>query len=243
MKYDLMVILLLYYIVSVFYLEKDYRKISSFTWEATAKLTIKMLAAAVIIFIVISTKDVLLGLSVLAVMNLLNLILKKSLSERFSGDAGNRKRYFIVEQICFVLAILFLSMMPDNMDSGMLIIKHDYFNRISLIKYNRLIVSVLIIFRPINTVFTKLFGQISPYLQNGEESDFPQVGALIGNLERLLVLIFLINNQYTAVGLIFTAKTIIRFDEFSNNKAFTEYYMLGTLFSMISVLLVYIVLF
>ena len=45
------------------------------------------------------------------------------------------------------------------------------------------------------------------------------------------MLIFLFIKQYSAVGLVLTAKSIARYDKISKDKDFAEYYLLGTLIS------------
>ena len=64
-------------------------------------------------------------------------------------------------------------------------------------------------------------------------------GAMIGILERLIMGLSLIFGQFTAIGLVFTAKSIARYNKISESQSFAEYYLIGSLFSMIAVLLVY----
>ena len=46
-------------------------------------------------------------------------------------------------------------------------------------------------------------------------------------------------NQISAIGFIYTAKSIARFKEIEQNKAFAEYYLIGTLFSILYVVIAY----
>ena len=62
-------------------------------------------------------------------------------------------------------------------------------------------------------------------------------GALIGFLERALVLTFVLLNQYTAIGLVLTAKSIARYEELKD-RDFAEYYIIGTLSSMLLAILI-----
>jgi predicted permease len=62
-------------------------------------------------------------------------------------------------------------------------------------------------------------------------------GALIGFLERGLVLTFVLLNQYTAIGLILTAKSIARYKELDNRR-FAEYFLIGTLSSVLFAILI-----
>ena len=68
-------------------------------------------------------------------------------------------------------------------------------------------------------------------LNRPSEDDGKKAGGFIGLLERLLILLFLSINQYSAIGLVLTAKSIARYDEISKDKDFAEYYLLGTLLS------------
>ena len=68
-----------------------------------------------------------------------------------------------------------------------------------------------------------------------------RMGAKIGLLERLLILIFLIVNQYAAIGLVLTAKSIARYQKISDHQEFVDYYLCGTLFSVISVVVLFLV--
>ncbi len=63
---------------------------------------------------------------------------------------------------------------------------------------------------------------------NDECEDIKDAGALIGNLERLITIIFVIIGQYQAIGFIVAAKSILRFKD---NTAKTEYVLAGTFLS------------
>jgi len=69
-----------------------------------------------------------------------------------------------------------------------------------------------------------------------ETGGVPGAGSLIGILERALVLTFVLINQYTAIGLVLTAKTIARYKELDDRK-FAEYYLVGTLTSTLCAVL------
>ena len=54
----------------------------------------------------------------------------------------------------------------------------------------------------------------------------------IGYLERLLVGVFMVSGIYTGLGLLGTLKTLERFTQLENREI-TEYFILGTLLSML----------
>ena len=56
-------------------------------------------------------------------------------------------------------------------------------------------------------------------------------GGCIGSLERFIIICMLLLGQYSAVALVFTAKSIVRFKDFED-RSFAEYYLYGTLLSV-----------
>ncbi len=58
-----------------------------------------------------------------------------------------------------------------------------------------------------------------------------KAGLWIGLLERFLILTFILIDQYTAVGLLIAAKSILRFSDKENTQKKTEYVLIGTLMS------------
>ena len=64
------------------------------------------------------------------------------------------------------------------------------------------------------------------------------VGRHIGTLERIIMMIFISIQQFSAVGLVLTAKSIARFDKIQRERDFAEYYLLGTLSSTICAVII-----
>lgn len=66
----------------------------------------------------------------------------------------------------------------------------------------------------------------------GEEIDQQEysTGRLIGLLERIFVFLFVLLNQYAAIGFILAAKGVARFQDFKS-RTFAEYVLIGTLLS------------
>lgn len=100
------------------------------------------------------------------------------------------------------------------------------------------ITCILLIGKPSNITIKTLISVYKPIEQ--EIIEEKKTGGLIGILERLLMLIFLFVNQYVALGLVLTAKSIARYKRISEDKAFGEYFLLGTLLSVIMVVLPFI---
>jgi hypothetical protein len=64
------------------------------------------------------------------------------------------------------------------------------------------------------------------------ENSLASAGKWIGILERVIVLILVLLNQYSAIGLVIAAKSILRFSEKDRQEAKTEYVLIGTLLSI-----------
>ena len=79
-----------------------------------------------------------------------------------------------------------------------------------------------------------LIGQLTKQWRDkipGAES-LANAGKWIGVSERTIILIFVLLNQYSAIGLLIAAKGIIRFNEKDRPEIKTEYLVIGTLLSM-----------
>lgn len=63
-----------------------------------------------------------------------------------------------------------------------------------------------------------------------------KAGRVIGALERLLILILFMGGNTGVVGLVITAKGLIRFPEINKSREFAEYFLVGTLLSVIGAL-------
>lgn len=64
------------------------------------------------------------------------------------------------------------------------------------------------------------------------EKSLENAGKWIGIAERLIVLLFVLQGQYSAIGLLVAAKGIIRFGEKDREEIKTEYLVIGTLLSI-----------
>lgn len=64
-----------------------------------------------------------------------------------------------------------------------------------------------------------------------------RAGRYIGTLERMIVLFFIALEEYTAIAWVLTAKSITRHEDINKDKISGEYYLLGTLMSLLLVVL------
>lgn len=90
---------------------------------------------------------------------------------------------------------------------------------------------LLISIKPANVTIKQLLAKYKP--NNVEKTSENQIkaGALIGTLERMIILLLISVGQYSAIGLVLTAKSVARYNKISEDKEFAEYYLIGSLFS------------
>ncbi len=62
---------------------------------------------------------------------------------------------------------------------------------------------------------------------------YQNTGKMIGILERMIIIMMLVLQQYAAIGLVFAAKSISRYDKIAKDSSFAEYYLVGTLLSLL----------
>lgn len=96
---------------------------------------------------------------------------------------------------------------------------------------------VLILHKPANILIQNLLGIYKPKTEDKIIKADNKIGRRIGTMERLIMLAFLSVNQYTAMGFVLTAKSIARYDKITKDEKFAEYYLLGTLVSVLCVVL------
>ena len=98
-----------------------------------------------------------------------------------------------------------------------------------------------IIFEPASLFIRKLFTSISPKIYPKANLEELKAGNIIGKLERIIIAILLLNNQFGVIGFVLTAKSIARFKQMEN-RDFAEKYLIGTLTSFLIVLITVLIL-
>jgi hypothetical protein len=94
-------------------------------------------------------------------------------------------------------------------------------------KYLLIITGYLVCLKPANIFIREVFK--STEIQVSSDNEMPNAGKVIGVLERILTLTFIIVSQYSAVGFLIAAKSILRYG--NNETLKTEYVLIGTMLS------------
>ncbi|NLY38871.1 MAG: DUF3307 domain-containing protein [Firmicutes bacterium] len=96
---------------------------------------------------------------------------------------------------------------------------------------------ILAVHKPANITIKQLVAQYKP----AEEANHAnRTGAFIGTVERFTIILLLSVAQYSAIGLVLTAKSVARYKKIAEEKQFAEYYLLGTLLSTLLAIAAYL---
>ncbi|MFQ5641681.1 MAG: hypothetical protein ACE5IR_27210 [bacterium] len=86
---------------------------------------------------------------------------------------------------------------------------------------------------PGNWMIRKIIKRWKP----GTDEQPDRMGAFLGTLERVLIILLVGLGAYTAVGFVVTMKSIARYERVQREKAFAEYFLAGTMLSMLLALI------
>jgi hypothetical protein len=134
---------------------------------------------------------------------------------------------FIIDQFLHLLVIvgcwLFIFFYWDNI----LLAWQDLSNNV---KFWKMATAIVFLTMPAGILIGKM---TSHWRENIIDSEsLASAGKWIGIVERIIILIFVIYSQYSAIGLLVAAKGIIRFNEKDRPEIKTEYLVIGTLLSI-----------
>lgn len=184
-------------------------------------------------------------------IDLLKMLYTKKIRINGEVDLIKERNIFFLDQILHLLCLVIVSYILTIINIKALmtgqavlnIVLANFFEtlEINMMDFIAWTVSLLIIHKPANIAISKL---LVLYRPESKEIIFKRdnnAGRFIGTIERIIILIFISINQYSAIGLVLTAKSIARYDRITKEKDFAEYYLLGTLISTLIVIVTAIV--
>lgn len=153
----------------------------------------------------------------------------------------NEKAFFLTDQGIHILSILGIVYLIKDV-SGLTLFRSSmisFFREFDLSGTGMLSwgIKLLLLHKPTNVLISLSLAPYRPQESDGYK-DEKNMGRLIGTLERLIMMFFISISQYSAVGLVLTAKSIARYDRISKQQDFAEYYLLGTLLSTIGAIVI-----
>ena len=180
--------------------------------------------------ILLSQENIWLTVTIIALGHLVIDLIKSALS-CFSKSNNHAAIALIVDQVAHLLWILIVwAWLFDHLNdfSGMITVNHFI-----------IVGAYLLVLKPTSILVMLL---LSPYAFDNNNTQIPKAGKLIGYIERAVILTLIFVNQFTAIGFIIAAKSVLRYGEsVGRNTKLNEYVLLGTLASFGIVLLVGII--
>ena len=230
---DINILFLIIHVVADFYLlsialgaEKE-SKHKAFSWHTVVYATVMLLSALALTLIQGDPRMMWAGLT-LSSLHAAAALLKYIISKTKRMEKPNAQAWlYLSDQLLLILCAVFIT------------------NRFTAALPTpgltlRWILLLSLIHKPANVSFKKM---LSKYEASGDAvrpDTLPGAGAVIGSLERVLCAIFIGLGQYASIGLIYTAKSIARFKKIEENPKFAEYYLIGTLYSILFVVACYL---
>lgn len=165
----------------------------------------------------------------------------------------DEKKMYIIDQILHIINIygiclIFLNgtvLTPNSCLEGV-----KNLVSLNLTDATKYTILLLIICKPVNITFSILFSNFKPKKTEKDEdtllnlhSPIKNAGSYIGLFERIIIVIFIYLQAYSAIGFVITAKSVARYDNITKDQQFAEYFLIGTLYSIASCLILYWLLF
>lgn len=233
--------LLLVYILDYFFLPR-YEKPGAWAW---VKRSLVSGAIGIILTLPFFHPKLLVVTIILILLHSLLEIAVKRLQERQSPRLSI-VFLFVITQALHLSFILLAAEWLTSQSAGIAplsaINKHLTGLNLSYSVVIRWILMILIIGKPANISFVKLMGHMKPVSNEMSDEGTLKAGAVIGFLERFLMVILISLEQFAAIGFVLTAKSIARYDKIVKDQKFGEYFLMGTLFSTLFALLTCLIL-
>lgn len=207
-------------------------------FKGVLKHSIEYLVSAIFAMVPIINIDMLLAALYMSVAHFIidsikYVLIKKKILKK-SG------KVFIGDQVAHVLSILVLAYImycwKFEMANYKIIENLQTAFGVDMLMVAKWLLLLLIIHVPSNILIQNVLDGYKPKEVNSELIKVDnKAGRWIGTIERLIMLFFIAIDQYAAMGLVLTAKSIARYDKIAKDEKFAEYYLLGTLLSTVCV--------
>lgn len=157
----------------------------------------------------------------------LAILITHTLIDGWKSYQKQTAKYFVIDQLLHLLVILAcwyaVFIKWDDVVTAWQLLN----SKLALWK---LITAVVFLTSPAGILIGQLTRQWREQLPEAE--NLANAGKWIGMVERLIILVFVLLNQFAALGLLVAAKGIIRFSEKDRQEIKTEYLVIGTLLSI-----------
>ncbi|GAA3009034.1 DUF3307 domain-containing protein [Tetragenococcus solitarius] len=163
---------------------------------------------------------------------------KTFIQRRFRLSDLQSVLFYLVDQLLHIFTILFVvaCIVWKHVDLAYFpfFVQLASIFHIHFVRVLSWVMMLLLIIKPSSITIRKVLDPFNPKIA---DDGFTNAGALIGVLERLIILFMLYAGQYAAIGFVLTAKSIARYNKIAEEPKFAEYYLLGTLLSSLLVII------
>ena len=146
--------------------------------------------------------------------------------------------YFLLDQLFHILVLLIVWLILTENLQNVLPFISEVFNSATLLIY---LTGYLIVIFPTGFIIGKATRRWQEEISEEDGlNSLAKAGRYIGIFERILVLTFVMTNNFSAIGFLIAAKSILRFSEKSKSggRKQTEYVLIGTLMSFAITILI-----
>ncbi len=142
---------------------------------------------------------------------------------------GNTIKWFLIDQSLHILVIavcwFFIFIKPADI--------YELLQQLNTQASTwKIITAFVFLTTPSGILIGQFTQQWRDKITGAEGESLANAGKWIGIAERVIILIFVLNSQFSAIGLLVAAKGIIRFNEKDRQEIKTEYLVVGTLMSI-----------
>ena len=139
-------------------------------------------------------------------------------------------KWFLLDQLFHLISILILWILYFDQ---ILTCYYLFFYMLNGPQFWIRVLGYVLILNPTAILISHLTKNWRKEIGNEEEEGLADAGKWIGMLERVLILTFILINQFAFVGFLLAAKSIFRFGDLKGKKSrkLTEYVLIGTLLS------------
>ena len=202
------------------------------------------LFVCIVVIVPVFSAKILISAVVVASIHAIIDLVKYCYIKHYTGHESSVRTIYIVDQTVHIVSLILVAsfMTMNHVSINLLTIFDKFINVLGAGKIELIsaLSMLLFILKPGNITVKNILSKYKPEeCMKFTKKDDRNTGEFIGILERLIIYILLLMNQFSAIGLVLTAKSVARYNKIAEDKDFAEYYLLGTLLSTVLVIVMF----
>jgi hypothetical protein len=149
-------------------------------------------------------------------------------------------KWFLIDQVLHIISIIIIAIffIHENYSIAYILSITEMFLHSK--KFWTIILGYILVLHPTSIMIYQVTKNWQKSIRKAEGKGLKNAGKWIGMIERILILTFILINQFAAVGFLLAAKSIFRFGDLTGKKdrKLTEYVLIGTLLSFAITILI-----